>query len=417
MIKAQRGTVDVLPTDSYKWQYLENIAREVTAKHNILEVRTPTFEATELFARGDGEGSDIVSKEMYTFTDKGERSITLKPEGTAGVVRCGIEHSLFAGILPSKMYYFTPVFRYEKPQNGRLREHHQFGIELFGSKSPKMDAEAILVACEFFKNIGIKDVSVRLNSIGCQNCRPKYLQALKDYYGAKIDDMCDDCKVRYQKNVLRILDCKVDSCKKITEKAPSTLDYLCDDCKSHLNELLRILDENGIAYQIDNRIVRGIDYYTKTVFEFVTGSEGSASVIGGGGRYDNLVSSLEGNDIPAVGFGIGLERILLMLESQKVSIPNSNVLQCYIIKAGIDSNIDIKIAEMLRANQISADVDYMDRSFRANFNYANKVGAKYVAVVGQDELNQNAVSLKNMITGEQKLVQIDNLSKYLLEQK
>src|SRR5574344_222104 len=417
MIKAQRGTVDVLPTDSYKWQSLEKIAREVTAEHNILEVRTPTFEATELFSRGDGEGSDIVNKEMYTFFDKGERSITLKPEGTAGVVRCGIEHSLFAGVLPSKQYYISPVFRYEKPQNGRLREHHQFGIELFGSKSPKMDAEAILVACEFFKKIGIENVSVKINSIGCENCRPRYLQALKDYYKPKLDDMCEDCKVRYQKNVLRILDCKVDSCKEITKQAPSTLDYLCDDCKSHLNELLRILDENGIAYQIDNRIVRGIDYYTKTVFEFVTGSEGSASVIGGGGRYDNLVSSLEGNDIPAVGFGIGLERILLMLESQKVSIPNSNVLQCYIIKAGIDSNIDIKIAEMLRANQISADVDYMDRSFRANFNYANKVGAKYVAVVGQDELNQNAVSLKNMITGEQKLVQIDNLSKYLLEQK
>src|SRR5574344_2561058 len=316
MIKAQRGTVDVLPTDSYKWQYLENIAREVTAEHNILEVRTPTFEATELFSRGDGEGSDIVNKEMYTFFDKGERSITLKPEGTAGVVRCGIEHSLFAGVLPSKQYYISPVFRYEKPQNGRLREHHQFGIELFGSKSPKMDAEAILTATEFFGKLGIDNVTVKINSIGCQNCRPNYLKALKEYYGTKLDKMCDDCKVRYEKNVLRILDCKVDTCKEVTKEAPSTLDYLCDDCKAHLKELLKLLDENFIKYEIDSRIVRGIDYYTRTVFEFVTSeTEGSASVIGAGGRYDELVSNLGGNDIPAVGFGIGLERLLMLLDS------------------------------------------------------------------------------------------------------
>ena len=386
-------------------------------KHNISEVRTPTFEATELFVRGDGEGSDVVNKEMYTFLDKGDRSITLKPEGTAGVVRCGIEHSIFNGVLPSKQFYITPVFRYEKPQNGRLREHHQFGVELFGSKSPKMDADAILTACEFFNKIGIKDVVVRLNSIGCGECRPKYLSALKDFYSAKIDTMCEDCKTRYNKNILRVLDCKNHECKQITVKAPSTLDYLCDDCKAHMDKLLRILDENKVNYVIDNRIVRGLDYYTKTVFEFTSNFEGNAGVIGGGGRYDNLVANLDGADIPAAGFGIGLERILLVLDKLGVEIPNNNILDCYIIKAGLDTNIDIEIAQKLRNAGISADVDYMDRSFRSNFNYANKINAKFVAVVGQDEYEQNSVNLKNMATGEQKLVKIEEVANYIKEQK
>lgn len=413
MIKAQRGTIDILPQDSPKWQFVEENARKICSLHNIKEIRTPVFEATELFVRSSGESSDVVNKEMYTFLDKGGRSITLRPEGTAGIVRACVEHGLFNESLPLKLFYITSAYRYEKPQAGRLREFRQLGVELFGSNSTKIVAEALEVGKDYLNSIGIKNVKAKINTLGCADCRKKYTSKLKEYFEQNIDSMCEDCKRRLEQNPLRILDCKVDDCKKITQKAPKVSDVLCDSCKQYFASLQNILKNKNIDYEVDESIIRGLDYYTGVVFEFeTTDIQGASAVVGGGGQYNNLVEELGGPSISAVGFAFGIERLLMLLDAQMPDKVYGNSLDALIITMSpenIYQEYEQKVLSLLRNNGISADVDYMDRSFRANFKYANKVNAKFVCVIGEEELNTNSVTLKNMLTGEQKTVGIDNL--------
>ena len=414
MINIPKGTKDVLPQDSYKWQYVESMAREVAGLFNLKEIRTPTFEHTELFQRGVGDTTDIVTKEMYTFKDKGDRSITLKPEGTAGAVRSFIESGLANGVLPAKMYYITPAFRYERPQAGRLREFHQFGVEIFGAKGAQTDAEAIVMADTLLKKLGL-NVKLYINSIGCPTCRAAFNKALKEFFEPKLENLCYDCKSRYEKNPLRLLDCKEENCKKINEGAPSILDYLCEDCAAHFEDLKTCLDLAGVAYEIDPRIVRGLDYYTRSVFEFVSTSIGAQGTVCAGGRYDGLIEELGGNPMPAVGFAAGIERLLIVMEQTGVEIPAPHTPTVYI--AGMDADCRKKafeIAIKLRAKGIFAEIDHMERSVKAQFKYADKLGAKYVAVIGGNELAEGRANVKCMATGESESVAFADMATYFL---
>ena len=412
MIEIPKGTKDLLPQNAYKWHFLEERIRKVTKIYNVKEIRTPVFEHTELFLRGIGNSTDIVNKEMYTFLDKGDRSITLKPEGTAGVARSYIENGLFNNPQPTKMYYVSPIFRYENPQAGRLRQHHQFGIEYYGSDSPKCELEVISLATDFLKSIGLDDIVVHINSIGCSDCRKKYNEALKSYIEPRLKDMCGDCNRRFGTNPLRILDCKVEHCQELLVDRPMLKDYLCDDCKEHFAKLLKLLDDAKINYVVDYNVVRGLDYYTRTVFEFFANIEGmgSVGVVGGGGRYNYLVEELSGPHTPAVGFGMGLERLLMVIEQTGREIPNENQVQVYIAKQpGLETNKDVEIAKELRNNGITCETDLLDRSFKAQFKYANKISAKYVFVLGGDELENNMMTVKNMESGEESKVSFDKL--------
>ena len=404
MINIPKGTKDVLPSDSYKWQYVEKVARDLAGLFNAKEIRTPTFEHTELFARGVGDTTDIVTKEMYTFLDKGNRSITLKPEGTAGTGRAFIENGLIGGALPAKMFYITPAFRYERPQAGRLREFHQFGLETFGASGADADAETIMLADSLLKKLGLQ-VKLYINSIGCPTCRAKYNQALKDFFGSHLEELCFDCKARYEKNPLRLLDCKEETCKNINADAPSILDYLCDDCSAHFETLKEYLALAGIAYEINPRIVRGLDYYTRTVFEFVSDNIGAQGTVCGGGRYDGLIKQLGGNDCPAVGFAVGIERLLMVMEATGVEIPKPAPVKVYLAGMNEESRKQaFAIACKLRENGVLAETDHMNRSIKAQFKYADKLGAEYVAVIGESELLENAFNVKNMQTGESEKV-------------
>ena len=404
MINIPKGTKDVLPSDSYKWQYVEKVARDLAGLFNAKEIRTPTFEHTELFARGVGDTTDIVTKEMYTFLDKGNRSITLKPEGTAGTGRAFIENGLIGGALPAKMFYITPAFRYERPQAGRLREFHQFGLETFGASGADADAETIMLADSLLKKLGLQ-VKLYINSIGCPTCRAKYNQALKDFFGSHLEELCFDCKARYEKNPLRLLDCKEETCKNINADAPSILDYLCDDCSAHFETLKEYLALAGIAYEINPRIVRGLDYYTRTVFEFVSDNIGAQGTVCGGGRYDGLIKQLGGNDCPAVGFAVGIERLLMVMEATGVEIPKPAPVKVYLAGMNEESRKQaFAIACKLRGNGVLAETDHMNRSIKAQFKYADKLGAEYVAVIGESELLENAFNVKNMQTGESEKV-------------
>lgn len=418
MINIPKGTKDVLPNQSYKWQYIEETAREVARAFNFKEVRTPVFEHTELFQRGVGETTDVVNKEMYTFEDKGGRSITLKPEGTAGVVRLFLENGLASSPLPVKAYYITPAFRYERPQAGRLREFHQFGLEVFGSASPETDAEVILAAFSFLNKLGLNGVKLQLNSIGCPICRNQYNTALKNYFRPHLDEMCPTCRSRFDKNPLRILDCKEEGCKKYTSGAPEILDYLCDDCKNHFEKVKSLLDSAGVEYTVNSRIVRGLDYYTKTVFEFVSTEIGAQGTVCGGGRYDGLLGQLGGNPLPAIGFAAGIERILLLMENTSSGFPEEQKPLIYI--AGMDEtsrNLAFKTALELRGKGVCAEVDHMGRSVKAQFKYADKISAKFVAVIGENEVKTKTVNLKKMSDGTSKEVKIEDLSKYLLQEE
>ena len=414
MINIPKGTKDVLPQDSYKWQYVEGVARDVAKLFNLKEIRTPVFEHTELFQRGVGDTTDIVTKEMYTFKDKGDRSMTLKPEGTAGAVRSFIENGMHSGVLPVKMYYITPAFRYERPQAGRLREFHQFGVELFGAKSAQTDAEAILLADSLLKKLGL-NVKLYVNSIGCPTCRAAYNKALKAFFEPHLDELCYDCKTRFEKNPLRLLDCKEEACKKINAAAPSILDYLCEDCHAHFEEVKSCLQLAGVGYEIDPRIVRGLDYYTRTVFEFVSTSIGAQGTVCAGGRYDGLIEELGGNSIPAVGFAAGIERLLIVMEQTGVEIPAPEVPTVYV--AGMNAACRRKafeLASALREKGVIAEIDHMDRSVKAQFKYADKLGAKYVAVIGDSELEEGAMNAKCMATGESERVTFENAVEYFL---
>lgn len=412
MISIPKGTKDVLPAEAYRWQYVEGVCRETAKLFNLKEIRTPVFEHTELFSRGVGETTDVVSKEMYTFRDKADRSITLKPEGTAGAARSFIENGMAGGVLPVKLYYLIPAFRYERAQKGRLREFHQFGVEIFGAAGADTDAETIALADSLLRKLGLK-VRLHINSIGCPTCRAAYNRALKEFFAPHLDELCADCRVRYEKNPMRLLDCKEENCRKINASAPAILDYLCDDCKAHFEEVKRDLDAVGIAYEVDPRIVRGLDYYTRTVFEFVSSDLGAQSTVCAGGRYDGLIAQLGGPSVPAVGFAAGIERILLALEEAGVQIPEAEKPKVYL--AGMDEACRAKafvLCNALRAAGVYAETDHMGRSLKAQFKYADKLGAEYVAVIGGNELAAGAMSVKRMATSESETVPFEEAAAY-----
>lgn len=417
MINIPKGTKDVLPNQSYKWQFIENAARGVASVFNLSEIRTPVFEHTELFKRGVGETTDVVNKEMYTFEDKGGRSVTLKPEGTAGAVRLFIENGLSNSALPVKTYYITPAFRYERPQAGRLREFHQFGIEVFGSKSYATDAEVIFAASSFLEKLGVK-ARLEINSIGCKSCRAEYNRALKNYFSPHLEKMCATCRSRFDKNPLRILDCKEEGCKKVIAGAPKITDYLCGECAAHFKGVKNLLSAQGLDYTVNPMIVRGLDYYSKTVFEFVSEAIGAQGTVCGGGRYDGLVEELGGQPTPAIGFAAGIERLLLLMENTSAPFPEEDKPLIYI--AGLDEKSRDYVFGMvteLRLKGIRAELDHMDRSVKAQFKYADKTGVKYVAVVGEDELKNKTVNIKNMSDGTQETVNISEVYSYLKQKE
>lgn len=412
MINIPKGTKDVLPFESYKWHYVERIARETADLYCLNEIRTPTFEHTELFLRGVGDTTDIVNKEMYTFLDKGERSITLKPEGTAGVARSFIENGLFNNAMPLKMYYITPVFRYENPQKGRLREHHQFGVEVYGGAGADTDAEVIKLAYTVLKKCGLS-VKLYINSMGCPECRKKYNEALKGYFVDKLDKLCPTCRERYYKNPLRILDCKEEGCKALCKDAPKIVDYLCDDCSSHFKKLQELLTDCGVAYEINPFIVRGLDYYTKTVFEFVTTALGSQGTVCGGGRYDNLISQLGGTPTCGVGFGMGIERLLMLMEAENVVIPMHENVKLYIASMGDEAyKKAFEIASELRDKGVKAEIDHAGRGIKAQFKYADKIRAENVVTLGDNELSTGVAQIKNMADGKLTEIKISDISSY-----
>ncbi len=414
MINVPKGTKDVLAGESYKWQYVENTAREVAKIFGAQEIRTPTFEHTEVFLRGVGDTTDIVNKEMYTFLDKGGRSITLKPEGTAGVARAFVENGLFSSALPAKFYYITQCFRYERPQAGRLREFHQFGVEFLGATDANIDAETILLAKTFLDKVGIKNISLYINSIGCKECRKNYQSALKVYLQDNIDSMCELCKDRLEKNPLRVLDCKNEDCKKFTANAPKILDYICDDCKAHFEKVKSLLDVAGVSYKVDPNIVRGLDYYTRTVFEFVSDNIGAQGTVCGGGRYDGLIAQLGGNDVAGIGFAVGIERILMLLENTGVQIPNPNKVKVYLAPMGEDASLKVfSVASELRKQGVSVEFDHMNRGIKAQFKYADKIGAEFVGVVGSSELEKGVVKLKKMSDGTETEVSFSDIFEFV----
>ena len=411
---APKGTKDVTPRDSYRWQHIESVMRDVCARYGFREVRTPVFEHTELFLRGIGDSTDVVQKEMYTFEDKGHRSVTLKPEGTAGVVRCFIENKIFADAQPTKMFYlYCPVFRYEKPQAGRLREHHQFGVEVFGAPDASADAEIISIAFEIYKALGVRDLALNINSIGCPHCRPKYTEALKEYFRPHIGEMCDDCKRRIDQNPLRLLDCKNEQCAAIAKGAPTILEYLCDDCSAHFEKLKGYLSAMGIEFKVNPYIVRGLDYYTKTVFEIITTHAGSQGTVCGGGRYDRLVEEIGGPQMAGVGFGMGMERLLLVMENQGVEIPVPTLCDVFFCTYGDAARTEaVRLAYELRKKGVKAEVDHVGRSMKAQFKFADKLACRHVVVIGDDELQKGVFKLKDMENGEEKMLTLEELLAY-----
>ena len=414
MISIPKGTKDMLPQDAYKWHYVESVARSTAAKFGFKEIRTPMFEHTELFLRGVGETTDIVTKEMYTFEDKGGRSMTLRPEGTAGVARCFIENGLFQGIMPMKAYYIASVFRYEKPQNGRLREHHQLGVECYGSDSPSADAEVIALAHSFLSEVGLDSLELNINSIGCPKCRAEYNAALKAYIGENLQNMCGQCRQRFDKNPLRILDCKEEACKAITAKAPKITDYLCEDCNAHFEKVQNLLSKQGITYKVNPGIVRGLDYYTRTVFEFVSTDIGAQGTVCGGGRYNNLVEEVGGKPTPAVGFGLGLERLLLVLENLNKLNACEEHTDLYVLPIGENAKeYALSLVSKLRSEGISAETDIMDRGIKAQMKYADKSGARYVVALGDDEIASGTIKLKNMSDGREIPCEIDRIAEFV----
>ncbi|CAH0436560.1 histidine--tRNA ligase [Clostridium neonatale] len=404
-LQAPKGTKDMLPEDAYKWQYVESTFREVAKTYGIREIRTPVFEHTELFLRGVGDTTDIVQKEMYTFNDKGNRSVTLKPEGTAPAVRAFIENRLFNEAQPTKLYYITPAFRYENVQKGRLRQFHQCGLEMFGSKEPSMDVEVIKVAMDTLNKLGLKSLSLHINNLGCPTCRAKYNDALKAFLKENYDTLCETCKTRFEKNPMRILDCKEKKCKEITKNAPIILDYVCEECETHFNKVKEYLDVLEISYEIDPGIVRGLDYYTKTIFEIINAD----FTVCGGGRYDKLIEELGGPDMPAVGFGMGEERLIMTLDNENIEIPKENLFDLYIGARGDEERkVAFKLASDLRVLGVKCEINHMGRSVKAEMKYANKLGASFTTILGEDELNNKKINLKRMSDGEIFEVSLDN---------
>ncbi|MDO4481292.1 MAG: histidine--tRNA ligase [Bacillota bacterium] len=412
LTQAPKGTSDILPAQSGKWQYLEGLFRDICRKYGLKEIRTPMFEHTELFVRGVGDTTDVVEKQMYSFDDLAGRNITLKPEGTSPAVRAFVENGMFAEAQPTKLYYITPCFRYEKMQKGRYRQFHQFGTEIFGSESPVADAEIVSVAADMFEALGMKDLELRINSVGCPKCRAKHREALKEFLSGKYDMLCDTCKGRYNKNPMRILDCKSKECQKLTEGAPMMIDYLCDDCRDHFEQFKSILEDIGIEYVVDPGIVRGLDYYTKTAFEFVSTKEMAQGTVCGGGRYDNLIEQVGGPSTPGVGFGMGIERLLLLLGEEGIELPEDEGVDYMIITMGEETRgYGANLARKLRKVGKSVQMDMMGRNFKNQFKYANKIKAKNTIIIGEDEMKSGSFSVKNMATGEQISVSASDIDK------
>lgn len=417
-IARPRGTNDFLPSETAKWQVIEAMLRQICYEFGYGEIRTPIFEETELFARGVGSTTDIVQKEMYTFTDQGERSLTLRPENTAGVVRAYIENKLAAQTQPVKLFYIGPMFRYERPQAGRFRQFHQFGIELFGSSSPFADAEVIGLAWEFYNRLGVRGLELHINSVGCPACRPAYRASLQDFLRPRFNELCDSCKSRFEKNPLRILDCKSPVCKEICQGAPAMAENLCEECAGHFEAVKIALDAAGIPYQIDHNLVRGLDYYTKTAFEILAAGIGAQSAVCGGGRYDGLAEELGAPPTPAVGFALGMERIFTVLAAQGEDIEVEDTLDVFIATTPGNSGVNeaaFALNMELRRAGIRSEQDLLGRSMKAQFKYADKTGARYVIVIGEEELASGQAQLRDMQDSSQSLLSLKEIRKYLLE--
>lgn len=407
--KKIKGTEDVLPKDSYRWQFVEDVMRKESAAYGFKEIRTPVFEHTELFARGVGQTTDVVQKEMYTFDTKGGESVTLRPEGTAGAARAVLEHGLVNDSLPIKASYFVSCYRYEKPQAGRLREFHQFGLECYGTQSPVADAELICAAQSIFDRLGIKQLRLEINSIGCPTCRAEYHKSLKEYFYGYKDELCETCNSRLEKNPMRILDCKSPVCSKIAQGAPKITDYLCDECKEHFASVQKYLDAAGVEYTVNPTIVRGLDYYTKTVFEFVTDFIGAQGTVCGGGRYDGLIEELGGKHLPSLGFAMGIERLLMLMDKQGIEIPKPSTCDLYVAVMGEKASLkSFEIIKAVRSCGLIAETDVVGRGLRAQMKYADKIGAKFSMVLGDNEIEQGKAVIKNMSSGEQTEIVLDD---------
>ena len=408
--RAIKGTNDILPDESHNWQFVEGKMLETARLFGFEEIRVPVFEHTEVFQRSVGDTTDVVQKEMYTFDDKGGRSITLRPELTAGVVRSAIEKGLVAGALPVKVCYIGGCYRYEKPQAGRLREFHQFGVECIGAASPNADAEVIALGRQVLNTVGIKNISLEINSIGCPECRKEYHKALKAYFEANVDELCATCKDRLDRNPMRILDCKSPVCSSIAAKAPVVLDYLCDDCKEHFEGVKAHLKAQGIEYTVNPQIVRGLDYYTRTVFEFVSGDIGAQATVCGGGRYDGLISQMGGPQVPSLGFGMGIERLMLVLKNQGIELPEKPKTQLYIAALGDKASLKAtKYSALLRDEGYSVQTDVCARGLKAQMKFANKIGAKFLIVLGDDEIEKGKAKLKDMADGSETEINLNEI--------
>ena len=420
LTKKVKGAEDILPSDSYKWQFVENVMKKEAECFGFKEIRTPVFEHTVLFNRSVGETTDVVQKEMYTFDTKGGESITLRPEGTAGAARAYLEHALYNNGLPVKAYYMLTCYRYEKAQAGRQREFHQFGMETYGAADAKADAEMICAASGIFDILGIDNINLEINSIGCKSCRKDYTSALKSYFESHKSDLCPTCLSRLDRNPMRILDCKNESCKNIAKDAPTVLEYICGDCSAHFEKVKTFLDAADVEYTVNPTIVRGLDYYTRTVFEFVTDCIGAQSTVCGGGRYDGLIEELGGQPTPSLGFAMGIERLLMVLEAQKIEIPKPATCDLYIAALGEDAQVRaFSLIKELREASLVAEGDIVGRGLRAQMKYADKIGAKFSMVIGDDDISENRAKVKNMANGEQFEVPLDEeflnsfLEKYL----
>ena len=406
-----KGTNDFLPGESEKWQYIEQLCRQVCAEYGYREIRLPMFEHTEVYLRSVGETSDIVEKEMYSFEDKGLTHVTLRPEGTAGTVRAFLENRLYADPQPTKLYYMGPMFRYDKPQAGRYRQFNQFGIEVFGADHASIDAEVITLAIEIFKRLGLTGLSVKINTVGCADCRPKHMEELKTYFRQHEDKLCETCRDRLERNPLRILDCKEDGCKAVAKGAPTTIEAACDNCSTHFNQLLEYLDAVGISYEIDTNLVRGLDYYVRTAFEVVINSVGSAqNALCGGGRYNGMVEQFGGDDMPGIGYAMGMERLLLTLKEQGIELPVGNHPDVYIAPLGEAAQKEaFVLTQNLRSRNIYTEKDYLGKSLKAQMKAADRFRVKYCVIIGDSELEKGIAVVREMATGEQHEVALSQL--------
>jgi histidyl-tRNA synthetase len=414
-VKAVRGTIDITPEEIGEWHYIEHEIRRIMDLFNYKEIRTPIFEHTELFQRGVGEETDIVTKEMYTFPDKGGRSLTLRPEGTAAVVRSCIEKNNFGIHKLNKLYYIAPMFRYERPQAGRLRQHHQFGVEAFGSERPEIDIEVIALASFFFECLGLNDLQMRLNSVGCAECRPAFVKQLKGFLEIKKDALCQECVARAEKNTLRVLDCKNEHCKNTLKEAPIIADSLCAPCAEHFSEVKKGLEGLGIHYVLDSKLVRGLDYYTRTTFEVVALGIGAQDAVAGGGRYDNLVKTLGGPETPGIGFGSGMERLIITLGKHGIQIPQEtrNVV-FFALLDHASRSIGVNIIHQCRRQGVSCETDFLGRNLKAQLKAADKCNARFVVIIGEDEIAVGKAKIKDFVSKEQIEIELSRISEYLI---